>query len=80
MPRFVNRVEELSRLRELYDSDEAELAVIYGRRRRGCDRRRRPTDRPRRTAARLVGIVAESAVRGTVRRLGPKEGSTPTNY
>ena len=35
MPRFVNREEELSRLRELYDSDRAELAIIYGRRRLG---------------------------------------------
>lgn len=35
MPGFVNRVDELSRLHELYDSDDAELAVIYGRRRLG---------------------------------------------
>jgi hypothetical protein len=35
MPDFVNRSEELSRLRELYASDDAELAVIYGRRRLG---------------------------------------------
>ena len=35
MPGFVNRVNELSRLHELYDSDDAELAVIYGRRRLG---------------------------------------------
>ncbi|MCU4801671.1 ATP-binding protein [Halobacteria archaeon HArc-gm2] len=32
---FVNRTEELSRLRELYDSADAELAVIFGRRRLG---------------------------------------------
>lgn len=32
---FVNREEELSRLRELYESKQAELAVIYGRRRLG---------------------------------------------
>src|SRR6056297_3382695 len=32
---FVNRSEELSRLRALYESDDAELAVIYGRRRLG---------------------------------------------
>lgn len=32
---FVNREEELSRLRGLYESEEAELAVIYGRRRLG---------------------------------------------
>jgi hypothetical protein len=35
MPDFVNRSEELSRLHALYDSAEAELAVIYGRRRLG---------------------------------------------
>lgn len=35
MPEFVNRTEELSLLRELYDSADAELAVIYGRRRLG---------------------------------------------
>lgn len=35
MPDFVNRTEELSRLRSLYESDDAELAVIYGRRRLG---------------------------------------------
>lgn len=35
MVEFVNRTEELSRLHELYDSGEAELAVIFGRRRLG---------------------------------------------
>jgi AAA+ ATPase superfamily predicted ATPase len=35
MQDFVNREEELSRLRGLYESEEAELAVIYGRRRLG---------------------------------------------
>ncbi|QCS45021.1 ATP-binding protein [Natrinema versiforme] len=35
MPDFVNRTEELSRLHELYDSANAELAVIFGRRRLG---------------------------------------------
>lgn len=35
MPDFVNRTEELSRLHDLYDSDEPELAVIFGRRRLG---------------------------------------------
>ncbi|MFC7233378.1 ATP-binding protein [Saliphagus sp. GCM10025308] len=35
MPGFVNRTEELSRLHNLYESDEAELAVIFGRRRLG---------------------------------------------
>jgi len=35
MPDFVNRSEELSRLHSLYESDDAELAVIYGRRRLG---------------------------------------------
>ena len=35
MPDFVNRTEELARLRELYASDDAELAVIFGRRRLG---------------------------------------------
>ncbi|WP_306055809.1 ATP-binding protein [Natronococcus wangiae] len=35
MPEFVNRTEELSRLYKLYESDDAELAVIFGRRRLG---------------------------------------------
>jgi AAA+ ATPase superfamily predicted ATPase len=35
MPDFVNRTEELARLRNLYDSDDAELGVIFGRRRLG---------------------------------------------
>ncbi|WP_254864154.1 ATP-binding protein [Halovivax gelatinilyticus] len=35
MVEFVNREAELSRLRTLYESDAAELAVIYGRRRLG---------------------------------------------
>lgn len=35
MDGFVDRDVELSRLRDCYDSDEAELAVIYGRRRLG---------------------------------------------
>jgi len=35
MPDFVNRTDELGRLRELYDSEGAELAVIFGRRRLG---------------------------------------------
>ena len=35
MADFVNRTEELSRLGELYDSGNAELAVIFGRRRLG---------------------------------------------
>lgn len=35
MERFVNREEELSRLRALYDSGEPEFAVVYGRRRLG---------------------------------------------
>ncbi|GGN24624.1 hypothetical protein GCM10009021_28040 [Halarchaeum nitratireducens] len=35
MERFVDRDEELSRLRECYESDRGELAVIYGRRRLG---------------------------------------------
>lgn len=35
MPDFVNRSEELSGLHSLYESDDAELAVIYGRRRLG---------------------------------------------
>lgn len=35
MADFVNRTEELSRLRELYDSADVELAVIFGRRRLG---------------------------------------------
>lgn len=35
MTAFVNRTEELSRLNDLYGSSEAELAVIFGRRRLG---------------------------------------------
>jgi hypothetical protein len=35
MVEFVNRTEELSRLRALYESDDGELAVIFGRRRLG---------------------------------------------
>lgn len=35
MDTFVNRTAELSRLHGLYDSDDAELAVIFGRRRLG---------------------------------------------
>jgi len=35
MVEFVNRVKELSRLHSLYESGEAELAVIFGRRRLG---------------------------------------------
>lgn len=35
MPNFVDRTEELSRLSTLYDHDEADLAIIFGRRRLG---------------------------------------------
>jgi hypothetical protein len=35
MTGFVNRTEELTRLRELYESSDAELAVVFGRRRLG---------------------------------------------
>lgn len=35
MDRFVDRTEELSRLRSLYESEDAELAVVFGRRRLG---------------------------------------------
>jgi AAA+ ATPase superfamily predicted ATPase len=35
MDRFVDRETELSRLRDCYDSDEAELVVVFGRRRLG---------------------------------------------
>ncbi len=35
MPGFVNRTRELSQLQELYTSETAELAVVYGRRRLG---------------------------------------------
>ena len=35
MVEFVNRHEELSRLSNLYESEDAELAIIYGRRRLG---------------------------------------------
>ena len=38
MATFVNRQEELARLRELYASNEAELAVVWGRRRIGKTR------------------------------------------
>lgn len=38
MAAFVNRQEELARLQELYASDEAELAVVWGRRRIGKTR------------------------------------------
>jgi AAA+ ATPase superfamily predicted ATPase len=38
MPGFVNRTEELARLRDLFDSHDAELAVVYGRRRLGKTR------------------------------------------
>jgi AAA+ ATPase superfamily predicted ATPase len=34
-PTFVNRERELDRLHELYESDSAELSVVYGRRRIG---------------------------------------------
>ena len=35
MTTVVNRVAELSRLHDLYESDDPELAVIFGRRRLG---------------------------------------------
>ena len=35
MDEFVNRTEKLSRLRELYDSANPELTVIFGRRQLG---------------------------------------------
>ena len=35
MEQFVNRVKELDRLKTLYDSEQAELAIIYGRRQIG---------------------------------------------
>lgn len=35
MPAFVNRERELDRLHRLYESDSAELGVVYGRRRMG---------------------------------------------
>jgi AAA+ ATPase superfamily predicted ATPase len=38
MPDFVNRTEELTHLRGLFNSDAAELAVVYGRRRLGKTR------------------------------------------
>jgi AAA+ ATPase superfamily predicted ATPase len=38
MPGFVNRTEELARLQDLFDSPDAELAVVYGRRRLGKTR------------------------------------------
>jgi len=38
MPQFVDREAELTRLQELYESDSAELAVVWGRRRIGKTR------------------------------------------
>jgi AAA+ ATPase superfamily predicted ATPase len=38
MPDFVNRTEELDRLQALFESNNAELAVVYGRRRLGKTR------------------------------------------
>jgi AAA+ ATPase superfamily predicted ATPase len=38
MPGFVNRTAELTRLRECFESGEAELAIVYGRRRLGKTR------------------------------------------
>jgi AAA+ ATPase superfamily predicted ATPase len=38
MREFVNRTDELTRLRTLFDSPDAELAVVYGRRRLGKTR------------------------------------------
>ncbi|APX98327.1 ATP-binding protein [Natronorubrum daqingense] len=35
MDAFVNRTEELERLHELYESDDAELGIVFGRRRLG---------------------------------------------
>jgi len=35
MEHFVNREDELSRLRRCYESDDAEMVVIFGRRRLG---------------------------------------------
>jgi len=35
MDQFVDRLEELTRLQTLYESDTAELAIIYGRRQIG---------------------------------------------
>ena len=35
MDQFVNRLDELDRLQALYESDAAELAIIYGRRQIG---------------------------------------------
>lgn len=47
MEKFVNRIEELTRLQTLYESDAAELAVVYGRRQIGKSElvRRSITDR-----------------------------------
>jgi AAA+ ATPase superfamily predicted ATPase len=38
MTGFVNRIEELSRLRDLFDAESPELGVVYGRRRLGKTR------------------------------------------
>ncbi|SNR68920.1 hypothetical protein SAMN06266787_1116 [Halorubrum ezzemoulense] len=59
MDQFVNRVEELDRLQTLYESDAAELAVIYGRRQIG------KSELVRRSIADRDDAVYYQAVQGT---------------
>jgi AAA+ ATPase superfamily predicted ATPase len=61
MKRFVDRAEELTRLEALYDSNEAELAVVYGRRQIGKSELVRKSIRDRTDA------VYYEAVQGTPR-------------
>lgn len=59
MEKFVNRTEELTRLQSLYESDSAELAVVYGRRQIG------KSELVRRSIADYDGAVYYQAVQGT---------------
>lgn len=59
MKKFVNRTEELTRLQSLYESDCAELAVVYGRRQIG------KSELVRRSIADYDGAVYYQAVQGT---------------
>lgn len=61
MERFVDREGELARLEALYNSDEAELAVVYGRRQIGKSELVRESIRDRTDA------VYYEAVQGTIR-------------
>jgi len=59
MVQFVDRISELDRLERLYESDTAELAVVYGRRQIGKSELVRQSIRERNDA------VYYQAVRGT---------------